>query len=245
MFKLNKQNIEGILGTIIFHMLILIIFMSIKLHNVKRSNEDKFVIIFEDNKLKELLQKTANEKILAGDNNETRKNIAVNTEQKNNKLSPEENLQRILQSMKSFNADAEKNLKEDNNIELNAELQQKLKDRSMIDSLKIIKEKKERKKADYFYKGPTNIYYTLKNRTHIFIAVPVYKCEGAGIVSVRIVVNQAGKVINASIDNSKTVSQDGCLRNVAVQYAYKTLFDNNSKAPEKQKGNITYHFVAQ
>ncbi|NOZ46877.1 MAG: hypothetical protein GXO79_08850 [Chlorobi bacterium] len=244
MRRLKKQTIEAILGTIIFHLIVAIIFMLSKLSSIEKVDKEGFLIIFENNQKKQSeTDLNSKENILLGAD-KLRQNIAVNKDQTNNNLSPEENLKRILASMKNFNIEAENNLENDKNKELNAELQKKLKDRSMIDSIKQINEQKKKEDATYFYKGPTNITYTLKNRQHVYLPVPVYKCEGSGIVSLIITVNRKGFVESVSID-SKNAVIDECLIKVAKQYALKTKFNEDSKAPERQKGNITYHFVAQ
>ena len=36
------------------------------------------------------------------------------------------------------------------------------------------------------YQGPTNIYYSLENRYEVRLPIPVYKCEGEGIVEVQV-----------------------------------------------------------
>jgi len=95
------------------------------------------------------------------------------------------------------------------------------------------------------FKGPTNIYFDLTNRKQTDLYVPVYKCQGNGKVVVIITVTQAGEVENAAID--KTVSDnDECLIEAASDAALRSKFNSDfEKAPVKQKGTITYLFVAQ
>jgi outer membrane biosynthesis protein TonB len=95
------------------------------------------------------------------------------------------------------------------------------------------------------YKGPTNIYFDLANRRQIDLYIPVYKCQGNGKVIVNIVVNPAGEVEDAVIDKLNS-NNDECLFTAAQYAALKSRFNTDFKnAPVKQKGTITYLFVAQ
>jgi len=95
------------------------------------------------------------------------------------------------------------------------------------------------------YKGPTTITYYLEERVDVYLPVPVYKCEEGGIVSVRILVNQDGKVVSAKIRDKENFSHSECLQEAALSAAQKTIFNNNLEAPQKQKGKITYQFIPQ
>jgi len=74
--------------------------------------------------------------------------------------------------------------------------------------------------------------------------IPIYKCEGAEIVIVEITVNQDGDVTNANIDRAKSMKDD-CLLDAAYKAASKSKFNDDAKATSRQKGKITYMFVAQ
>lgn len=247
MLRLKKQTIEGILGTIIFHMIVVIIIMLLKLNAIEKADEEGFIIVFEEEQLKELLEKQQLENIYLGEDN-LRRNIAVNKDQKQNKLSPEENLKRILESMKNFNKNAENMLKNDNNYELDAELQEKIKDRSMIDSSLLLEEEKRiKEESEYYYEGPTNIYYSFEsgNRQHIYLHIPVYKCEASGKVTLIFDINRDGNVISSAFDRNETTTTDECLLQAATESLLITMFNRDSKAPQNQTGKITYIFVAQ
>lgn len=95
------------------------------------------------------------------------------------------------------------------------------------------------------FKGKTSIMYELKNRTGKYLHVPVYKCESGGTVVVDIVVNQKGKVINASIDQKSTTDFLSCLEEAAINSAYKSFFNTDYNAAARQGGTITYIFRAQ
>lgn len=93
-------------------------------------------------------------------------------------------------------------------------------------------------------KGTVTVSYDLPGRTDVFLYLPAYQCQFGGTVVVAITVNRNGKVINAMVDKSSS-SDDDCITQMAVQAAYASKFNTSQSAPEKQKGTITYQFVAQ
>jgi hypothetical protein len=96
-----------------------------------------------------------------------------------------------------------------------------------------------------FYKGPTTISYSLEGRTEVYINPPVYQCQGSGKVVVDIVVNQSGYVVDANINKPKSQITEDCLVEAANRAALTTRFNAKNTAPERQRGTITYIFIAQ
>jgi len=96
-----------------------------------------------------------------------------------------------------------------------------------------------------FYKGPTTISYSLEGRTEVYINPPVYQCQGSGKVVVDIVVNQSGYVTDASINKPLSQITEECLIDAANRAALVTRFNAKNTAPDKQRGRITYIFIAQ
>lgn len=74
------------------------------------------------------------------------------------------------------------------------------------------------------YKKDTRIWYSLANRTHRKIAVPIYMCNLGGKVAINILVSPAGNVIETSVNAKNSTTNNGCLIDVALQYAQKTTF---------------------
>jgi TonB family protein len=95
------------------------------------------------------------------------------------------------------------------------------------------------------YTGPTNIYYALENRYHLRLPVPVYQCQGSGLIEVRIVVDQNGRVVQAEINQPGTGTSEACLEEAAKRAALRTRFNADFQAAARQVGTITYHFIAQ
>jgi len=95
------------------------------------------------------------------------------------------------------------------------------------------------------YSGPTRIYYNLVGRTHTYLPLPIYKCEGAGKVVLSIEVNPKGIVTAASVIQAESTTTDPCLVETAYKTAIISQFNADIRAPRSQTGTITYHFVAQ
>jgi len=94
------------------------------------------------------------------------------------------------------------------------------------------------------YSGPSVLSWSLDGRKASHLPIPAYRCYGAGEVTVIIVVNNQGAVVNAKV-NDQLSSQDACLRTFAVRAARMSRFSASSSAPARQTGTITYAFIAQ
>lgn len=125
----------------------------------------------------------------------------------------------------------EKNYKKDNNKEIEN---------------KPYKENSEiNKKAEYGNDIKATASYFLKNRKSQYNPTPSYKCTSEGIVTVEIKVNQKGKVVSVSIDESKTDTKDDCLRNEAISYAQKWKFTQNFNDENRKEGWIKFTYISQ
>lgn len=106
------------------------------------------------------------------------------------------------------------------------------------------RKKEESREKPQTYSGPSVVSYMLEGRKASKLPIPAYRCMGAGQVTVLIVVDPAGTVIGAKVDESVS-STDGCLRAFAVRAARLSKFSASASAPAKQAGNIVYEFIAQ
>jgi TonB family protein len=95
------------------------------------------------------------------------------------------------------------------------------------------------------YSGPSSVYYNLEGRHKIYLPIPVFKCEGEGLIVVRIVVNRAGRVIQSKVLETESGVQDDCLYDAALQASKRTRFNVSTSSPEQQTGKISYQFVKQ
>lgn len=83
--------------------------------------------------------------------------------------------------------------------------------------------------------------YALGDRAALTKPKPVYECQEEGKVVVDIKVDRNGKVVYASIGKGTTNTAE-CLTQKAIQAAYKTKWQAKDGAPIEQRGRITYDF---
>jgi hypothetical protein len=95
------------------------------------------------------------------------------------------------------------------------------------------------------FQGPTRIYYDLVGRNHLYLPIPIYKCQGSGIVVMYIDVDQKGTVEKATVIEEKSTTSDPCLIETAVNSAMDSRFNSDVNSPKIQRGTLSYHFVAQ
>ena len=236
-----QENATGILGTIAFHLVLILIFLAVRISTEKSRLEDLIVVDFDEspepdrpetemkNTDPEFEQKLA--QYLA----EPRSNIPVNLARQ---------IDRQL-STKDYVKEIEKDL-DANRSEEYKETQEKLRELEQIRKEDLIAEGSDTTTSEPVpYEGPTNIFYTLKGRTGLDLPVPVYKCEGGGMVEVKIAVDQRGRVVQAETDKPGDSANEICLVQAALKAAYGSLFNTDYSAPARQLGTITYHFVPQ
>lgn len=231
----QRNTLNGVLGTIIFHMIIVVLFLIFKLGDVKRKHLEALQIEF----LNEL---TRIEEILAEQNEppadiqpldaQTAKNIAVNVADKlNQEISTDKYVEEIKEELgiEELNQQLSRDVPDDNSPEFIDNMENKMRE-----------EKSEKEQ----YKGKTRITVNLPNRKIRKQDVPVYRCEAGGIVIIQIIVDQTGNVINATYSNDSG-SKDGCLIEEAIDYSFRFLFSSDFRAEPRQKGTITYEFIPQ
>lgn len=130
------------------------------------------------------------------------------------------------------------------------EMEQRQAERSKTTSTSKTKETSSQGGGDKAAAGNVAADWQLSSRTphqnnEWYIRKPSYMCVASGRIMVLIKVNQNGDVVEATMDPSKSSSNDGCLVNYAIQYAKKSRFNYSSNAPKLQSGYILYTFVAQ
>ena len=85
--------------------------------------------------------------------------------------------------------------------------------------------------------------YNLGNRNALAKVKPNYECDEYGTVVITIKVNRLGHTVDADLKLKGTTNTASCLVNKAKEAALKTKWDAaNSSAPAIQIGTITYHF---
>lgn len=95
---------------------------------------------------------------------------------------------------------------------------------------------------DAQYDGLVTVRYSLEGRAGRDLDVPGYTCEGAAIVEVSIEVSASGDVLDAVLRQG--IAKD-CFGQAALRSALLAKFNASSDAPRRQRGTLTYVFVAQ
>jgi len=85
--------------------------------------------------------------------------------------------------------------------------------------------------------------FRLVDRDALFFPNPIYTCEAPGKVVVNITVNSKGIVANATVNETSSTTSNGCLWDMAIEYAYQARFSKSTRA--SQLGTITYRFPGQ
>lgn len=247
--KKHDGKIIGILGTVIFHLIVAIIIMSFQIRSLKIESRDMFEIEYlagekpeEEEQLTEIPVTTI-EKILQGD--EEMLNIARNLA---SKADPRINRDEYIDMVKEELIKNGKLSVENYIDEMKKQPEKADENLAFSDESKVKDDQNkasESQEIEANYKGPTRIYYDLKDRTHTYLPIPIYKCEGSGKVALSIEVNQKGMVEKTQILSRESSTADPCLIEAAVNAALITRFTSDINAPKIQIGTITYHFVAQ
>jgi hypothetical protein len=246
-----EGRLAGILGAIIVHLVAGIIFMVVKIGTLN-INEYKreYQIALEDisqsekKEIKPEVMGASVEKVLQGD--QEMLNIARNlANQPDVKINAEDYIDKVKDELiesgklgKDNYIDEQKRLKE-----MSSQGAVSLEDKNAMK--KEPEKPKDSQQMAANYSGPTRIYYDLPGRTHTYLPIPIYKCEGSGKAVLLIEVNPKGYVISAKIIESESTTSDPCLVETAVISALVSRFNPDINAQKIETGTLTYHFVAQ
>ena len=234
----SKEKKVGFYSTIIFHLVVLIIFLLTAIHGIV-SEETSFVLDFSKleeiekiEKLEELKQQASKEldDLLSGRASNSYRNVAVD---RSNQPLRDDRFKNPTQVY-----DEARELQRKLDASRAAALREQGSDDVAANNENLPKENAQQ------YKGPSVISYTLDGRKAISLPVPAYKCQGGGDVSVQITVNRKGYVVAAQVIESVS-SSDECIVRSAIVAAKRSRFRASTTAPEKQVGEIVYRFIAQ
>lgn len=235
-----RENINGILGTVIFHLLIVVFFMAARLSVIDQEDLDAILIDFQppEIELPEIPPQETRTQYEQYLDNILRRNIAVN-----------EAIERPV-------PDQFRNMNPETMQELDQRMAEILQQAALGNmpqlqdfpeiSMEVPKPPETRKDIkEEPYTGPTNIFYNLEGRRALWLPVPIYKCPDRGVVTVEILVNQLGNVIHARVNSSPRNFNEECLNEAAMAAALKARFNQSASAPLRQAGTITFHFQPQ
>lgn len=247
----NKGKFTGFLGTLIVHLIAAIIFISLQLRSLDKKISAQYEVELapiekspeNSEKIKEEQPNTV-EKVLKGD--EEMLNIARNLSSKPaEKINPSEYIDKVKEELIKSGKLGADNFIDD---------QKKIKESGGDVNVSVVKDTADAKLKSKSppsqemaanYKGPTRIYYDLIGRNHMYLPLPIYKCQGSGTVVLTIEVDQNGIVQKARIVERESTASDPCLVETAVNTALISRFNADASAPRIQIGMLTYQFVAQ
>lgn len=235
----SKEKKVGFYSTIIFHLVVLIIFLLTAIHGIV-SEETSFVLDFSKleeiekiEKLEELKQQASKEldDLLSGRASNSYRNVAVDRSNQPLRDDRFKNPNQVYDEARELQR------------KLDASRAAALREQGSDDVASANKDNLPDSNAPQ-YKGPSVISYSLDGRKSISLPVPAYKCQGGGDVSVQITVNRKGYVVAAQVIESVS-SSDECIVRSAIAAAKRSRFRASTTAPEKQVGEIVYRFIAQ
>lgn len=236
----------AILYTLILHLVVLIVLVFIKVDGLKNDQELGIELEFEEKTLESLMEEMAEREDL-----------------------PDDWMEQVMQqreqaSNRAVNLNAENQFSEDistddyvNELLDQIEEARDLEDREKIEELQAILAS-----ADYVppeagneeeeqgeYSGPTTITYEFLqqplSRGKVKLTIPVYRCQGSGLVRVQVSVAPDGRVREAEVLEPIEGSDRICFADAALAAARSSQFRIEVNAPSKHTAVITYSFIAQ
>jgi len=245
---MNKFEIifTAIMVTIIAHLLVAVIFMSVKISALKKEMVAEIILQMEaeptdpdEIELPEL----KNEDFQGGSSMEDIVNFAKNIADKPIDIDPQEYQDMIKEELIKSGM-----LNEQNFIDEQKRAEEAGREEIALPTEEVrpqVTAKKEQPEEKGTFRGPTRIFYDLRGRHHIYLPIPIYKCEGAGQVTLLIQVDRSGNVTKAEAASQLSTTSDDCLTETAITYAMRSRFNPDISAPDMQQGFLTFVFVAQ
>ncbi|MFH0759414.1 MAG: hypothetical protein V2B15_19160 [Bacteroidota bacterium] len=241
--KFFRKNLVSVLYTLIFHLMVLIILIFVRVEGLKRGQELGIELEFEEKTVEDIL------------------------EMEEMKV-PAEWLEEILRQ-RDASSNRAVNLNAENRFSADISTEDYVHD--LLDQIEIARNQEDREKleelqailasADYIppaevseeeqgeFTGPTTITFEFLQeplqRRKVNLVIPVYRCQGSGMVQVDILVDRDGTVSGAEIKEPIVGEDRVCFADAALEAAKSSRFRIDFNAPEKHPAVITYTFVAQ
>lgn len=243
-----RRHRMGVYGTIIFHLIIAIVILTLKLGSLHTQYNQPVVINFEKEAIPPEILKQEIKKEMAQLKQELAK---VNYSKMD--------FRNAAADVSSESKDLNKSLTDDRNTKTDELYDEAKKLQERLDAGKANLEKLEqgenavqppagqevaKKATKATNPGKVLVNYSLGGRKAFRLPVPAYTCEGGGTVKVLIEVNQQGYVTSAKVDNSSS-SSDDCLWDGALRSARSSRFQIQEGGASSQSGFILYRFIPQ
>jgi hypothetical protein len=244
----NEIIFTAVMSAIIVHLLVAIIFMTLKISALKSNMQAEVVISLEEQieeppveqkKLSEMTQ----EELLQNASADQLVNIAKNVSDKPIDIDPAEYQDMVKNELiESGKLGSSNYIDEQKSADASSNEEISVNDK---DKNPVMPEKKKEQEKNVTFRGPTRIFYELTGRHHTYLPIPIYKCEGAGQITLSIEVDQQGNVVKATPASELSTTSDECLTETAIIHALRSKFNADISAPIKQAGFLTFVFVSQ
>lgn len=241
--QIYRRNIYGVMGTLVFHILVFASFLLADVNMKGRPQEEVLLVEFPDlpsepEMPEEESMEQSQEQQTQSSQVDNLTNIASNRTARENTTTSAEDF---------FDDDYLKEVEDARQLS-NSVSNNLSKETVDLSDIKMPVETSEEMTRDsaknVIYAGDSNIEIYLDNRICVSLPVPVYLAQGGGKVIVDISVNQNGRVTEASARKNSSIGDEQIFL-YAQEAASRTLFNPNPSAPRIQKGTIHYTFVAQ
>jgi len=243
LYKIYKRNIYGVIGTLVFHIVLFSVFLLAEVDMKGSFREEELLIEFPDL----LPEKEIYEDETVQDESEPMPSEASAPLQQTQSSRTNIASNRLAQTEEFFDEDylreveAARQLVSDVSNQLSKE-PVKLEDIQM--PVQTTEGMNPDSIENVIYTGESNIVYYLENRYHVRLPIPVYLAQGGGLVVVDIAVNRQGQVIQAEPRPNPAI-RDEQIFLYAKAAASRTVFNADQSAPDPQRGTIHYTFVPQ
>jgi hypothetical protein len=243
LIELYKHHIYGIIGTLIFHCMLVGFFLLAEINHKGDIREDaiEIEIPVELINLAEELQMAKETNVQNSDFPTSGETPFQETSNIPSNRGLEDGKDHFFDEAYEKEVAKAKQLVDEVNDQLSKEIMD-IKDIEMPEDVTDGKPEDEIKNV--VYSGKSNIEYHLGNRNHLRLPIPVYLARGGGVVTVEIQVNREGKVINARVVTNSSVKDDQIHLYSRIA-AERTVFNTDLSAPAIQTGTIRYTFVPQ
>lgn len=238
-----RENHRAILYTLIIHLVVFIILIFAKVEGLKNDQELGIELEFEEKTIEEILEEEVVdvpaewlEEVMR--QRELSSNRAVNLNAENEfseKISTDDYVNDLLDQIEEA--------REEEDREKLEELQ------AILATADYVPPSTDERDEQIEYAGPTTITFQFLeepvSRGKVKLTVPVYRCQGSGLVKVQVAVAPDGSVSEARVLELIEGSDKVCFADAALSAAQSSQFRIELSAPGKQRAIITYSFIAQ
>lgn len=238
-----KRNLVSILYTLIFHLVVLIVLIFVRVEGLKNDHELGIRLEFEEKSIEEILAEEEVEvpaewleEVLRRREASSNRAVNLNAEERfTDEISTDEYVQDLLDQIEQA-----RNQEDRERLE---ELQ------AILATADYVPPQEQGEVEQGEYTGPTTITYQFLEepiqRRKMNLTIPVYRCQGSGFVRVGIIVGRDGRVLAAEVNGPIEGNDRVCFADAALAAAQSSRFRVDLNAPEKQRAEISYSFVAQ